>query len=121
MYRCGHIEFDLVRKENGDLRLMVGGSDRYKTVITEAFPSLKFARPFPDKFGRYDWGIFIKAAGAPEEAALREFCTLLQDILFIEDDLDEEFALSFHRQFSPSGGYPRTPIESLSTRRSHTT
>ena len=113
MYRCGRMEFDLVRKENGDLRLMARGSDRYQTSITWAFPSLKFGRPFADKYGRYDWGVFIKGAGASDETALNEFCTLLQHALFIEDELDEDFALSFHTQLSPGGGYERTQIGQL--------
>ena len=59
MFRCDRMEYELARKENGDIRLMVRGSSRYKRVVTQAFSSLKFSRDFIDKLGRYDWGIFI--------------------------------------------------------------
>lgn len=113
MFRCGRMEFELARKENGDLRLMVRGSSRYKRVITQAFSSLKFSRDFIDRFGRYDWGIFINQASDADESNLRDFCILLQHTVFIEDDLDEDFALSFHTQYAPGGRYERTQIGEL--------
>ncbi len=51
--------------------------------------------------------------GLRARSSLNEFCTLLQHALFIEDELDEDFALSFHTQLSPGGGYKRTQIGQL--------
>ncbi|HZT81676.1 MAG TPA: phosphoribosyltransferase family protein [Gemmataceae bacterium] len=97
----------------GDLLLLVSGPTLYKAVLGRAFPALYFSRTFEDRFGQFTWGTYIRGAGAAEEKALGEFCTLLQAAVYIDDDLDESFALSFHTQTSPAGGYERTAIGRL--------
>src|SRR5690242_6553923 len=106
------MEFDLGPTAGGDTRLGDRGSSRYQQIIRRPFPSLHFSRSFAAT-PSFDLGVYLKGAGAAEEAALLEFCTLLQHALFIEDDLDEEFAPALHTQLSPAGGYPRTEIGQL--------
>jgi predicted amidophosphoribosyltransferase len=38
---------------------------------------------------------------------------MLQRVVLIDDDLDESYALAFHRQMSSAGGHERTPIGQL--------
>ena len=106
--------FQLTRNpQTSDLLLMVTGPTRYKSVLNQAFPALSFSRSFPDRFGHFDWGTYVKQSNPPLEAELRAFCLLLQQTIFIEDDLDECFALSFHTQTSVSGGYERSRFGQL--------
>src|SRR5438105_10840747 len=92
-------QFHLQRNPNsGDLLLMITGELVYKDVLGRAFPELSFSRTFPDRFGRFDWGTYIRGANEAGEAVLREFCSLMQRVVFIRDDLDETFALDFHKQ-----------------------
>jgi len=97
----------------GDLLLLTNGPTLYKAVLGRAFPSLYFSRAFEDRYGQFTWGTYIRGAGVAEEKALGEFCSLLQTTIYIDDDLDESFALSFHTQTSPAGGYERTAIGRL--------
>jgi hypothetical protein len=96
----------------GDLLLLINGPTD-KGILGRAFPALYFSRAFEDRYGQFTWGTYIRGAGAAEEKALGEFCTLLQTAVYIDDDLDESFALSFHTQTSPAGGYERTAIGRL--------
>jgi predicted amidophosphoribosyltransferase len=96
-----------------DLLLMVAGPTQYKAILSRALPGLYFSRVFPDRFGQYDWGTYIRGADAAQEGTLRELCCLFQQAVFIDDDLDECFALTFHTQMSVAGGYERTAIGQL--------
>ena len=96
-YQIGN--FRLARNDaSGDLLLLVNGPSLYKAVLGRAFPALYFSRTFPDRFGLFSWGTYIRGAGAAEEAALTNFCQMLQSAVLIDDDLDESFALAFHTQ-----------------------
>jgi predicted amidophosphoribosyltransferase len=98
---------------SGDLLLLVTGPLRYKAILSRAFPSLHFSAAFPDRFGQFDWGTYLRRPGPADEAGLQAFCQLLQQVVHLEDDLDECFALSYHTQTSPTGGYERTVIGQL--------
>jgi hypothetical protein len=106
--------FRLKRNQvSGDLLLLVSGPTIYKPLLNRAFGNLYFSRTFEDRNGQFDWGTYIKGAEAAEEAALSEFCGLLQTAVFIDDDLDESFALGMHTQTSAAGGYERTELGQL--------
>jgi hypothetical protein len=98
---------------SGDLLLLAKGATAYKSILSRAFPQAYFSKTFPDRYGTYSWGTYIRGLEAQEEAPLNEFCKLLQRLVCIEDDLDECFALSFHKQLSAQGGLERTPIGQL--------
>jgi hypothetical protein len=106
--------FQLTRNPNtNDLLLLVKGDVAYKSILNRAFPHLYMSRLFSDRFGRFDWGTYIQGADATQELALGAICSLLQQLVFINDDLDECFALSYHTQISPAGGYCRTAVGQL--------
>src|SRR5688572_18106191 len=98
-FQLGH--FQLARNPNSeDLLLLASGSTSYKAVVARAFPALSFSRTFPDRFGRFDWGTYIRGADVAREGDLRQLCQLLQRVVLIGDDLDETYALAFHTQMS---------------------
>ncbi|HYT87651.1 MAG TPA: hypothetical protein VEL76_02925 [Gemmataceae bacterium] len=106
-YRCAR------NTTSGDLLLLIAGATRFKAIFTRAFPGLYFSSTFPDRFGQFSWGTYIKQASAEDEAALNALCALFQEVVCIGDDLDESFALAFHTQTSPAGGYERTRVGQL--------
>ncbi|MCM0594159.1 MAG: hypothetical protein HEQ35_04780 [Gloeotrichia echinulata IR180] len=106
--------FNLERNpHSGDLLLMVDGATVYKSILSRAFPSLYFSRTFEDRYGEFSWGVYIKGADEDNAIEIENFCNFLQDAIYIDDDLDESFALSYHTKTSPSGGYERTPVGQL--------
>ena len=106
--------YQLTRNEkSNDLLLLVKGPTVYKAILDRALPALQFSRTFPDRFGLFDWGTYIRGADSSHQAELDRLCCLLQLAILIDDDLDESFALSFHTQMSPTGGYERTRIGQL--------
>ncbi len=100
-------------QSSGDLLLLAKGATAYKAILSRAFPQAYFSKTFPDRYGKYSWGTYIRGLEVEHEALLDEFCKLLQRFICIEDDLDECFALSFHKQLSAAGGLERTPIGQL--------
>ncbi len=106
--------FQLTRNPNSnDLLLLVKGPTLYKDVLHRAFPGLRFSRTFADRYGRFDWGTYVAGVDGAGETAVRDLCGLLRHAVLLDDDLDESFALAFHKQMSPSGGSERTSIGQL--------
>jgi len=111
-YRLGN--YSLERNPySGDLLLLVDGSIRYKQILSRAFPNLYFSRTFDDRHEEFSWGTYIKGADNNEAEALDNLCFLLKKCVFIDDDLDECFALDYHSQMSEYGEWERTGIGQL--------
>ena len=98
---------------NQDLLLLITGSTHYKAILGRAFPNLYFSSAFPDRFGNFSCGTYIRNPAPQDEVGLQALCGLLQRAVCMEDDLDECFALAFHTQTSAAGGYERSPIGQL--------
>jgi hypothetical protein len=80
-----------------------------KRVLRRAFPDCRFSQSFPDRYGRYDWGTYVR--GMKEPTRLEQFLHALTQYLYLVDDFDECFALGRHGQFDPTaGGYARTQL-----------
>ena len=106
--------FQLTRRQNGDLLLLANGPTAYKPLLDRAFPALRFSRWFPARYGRYDWGTYVNGADAEAETALRDLCQLFHDaVLLPDDDLDESFALAFHKVPTEAGGLARSRLAQL--------
>ena len=89
----------------GQIVVMVTGNQIYKMILARAFPGHFMSRTFEDRFGQYEWGTYIHAADdamRTEVAALLELC---KNHVFVQDDLTETFALSYHTEMTPSGVY----------------
>ncbi len=111
-YQLANFNFER-NPHSGDLLLLLEGPTLYKSILSRAFAPLYFSKTFEDRYGNYDWGSYIKRANDDDLEALTDFCTLLQNVVFIDDDLDESFALAFHTRTSASGGSERTPMGQL--------
>jgi hypothetical protein len=94
---------------------MIRGSTIYRSILSSAFFYLYFSRIFEDRTGEYDWGVYIKNADDEDAEWIANLCNYLivNEILFIDDNLDECFALSFHTIPLNDGGYERTFIGQL--------
>jgi len=103
--------FNLYRNPySGDLRLFVSGTKQYKDILSRALTSLYFSQIFEDRDGEYDWGVYIKGADAQDVELIVDFCQLLQHVVFINDDLDENFALAFHTRKDSATGRPERTL-----------
>jgi Phosphoribosyl transferase domain len=110
-YQLGKFNLDR-NPSSGDLLLLVEGPTMYKSILSRAFTQWYFSRTFEDRSGEYNWGIYIKGCDNADAERLTKFCKLLQNVVFIDDDLDESFALAFHTKTSATG-YKRTQMGQL--------
>ncbi len=111
-YLLGNFNLDR-NPHSGDLLLMVDGATVYKSILSRAFPSLYFSRTFEDRYGKFSWGAYIKGVDEDDVVEIANFCNFLREAIYIDDDLDESFALSYHTKTSPTGGYERTSVGQL--------
>jgi hypothetical protein len=106
------IRFELKDAGNNNAVVLITGSLRYKAILQRAFSQFYFSRTFEDRFGRFEWGTYIYSIGHPERAQVEMLLQTFQEVVCIEDDLTETFALGYHTQMDP-GGYARTALGSL--------
>jgi hypothetical protein len=102
-------------KDAGDNKVvvLVTGSLRYKAILQRAFNQYYFSRTFEDRFGRYEWGTYIYDTDSSERAQVETLLKMFREVVYIEDDLTEAFALDYHTQMAPTGGYVRTDLGNL--------
>jgi len=105
--------FELKDAGNNNVIVLVTGSLRYKAILQRAFGQFYFSRTFEDRFGRFEWGTYIYDIGAAERARIEALLQMFQDVVCIEDDLTETFALGYHTHMDPTGSYARTALGSL--------
>ncbi|MEW6192646.1 MAG: hypothetical protein AB1507_04745 [Bacillota bacterium] len=107
------IRFELKDAGDNNAVVLITGSLRYKAILQRAFSQFYFSRTFEDRFGRFEWGTYIYNIGQPERAQVEMLLQTFQEAVCIEDDLTETFALGYHTQMDPGGGYARTALGSL--------
>jgi len=105
--------FELKDAGNNNAVVLVTGSLRYKAILQRAFNQHYFSRTFEDRFGRYEWGTYIYNIDISERARVEALLKMFQQVVCIEDDLTETFALDYHTQMNPTGGYARTDLGAL--------
>lgn len=105
--------FEIKDAGNNNAVILVTGSLRYKVVLERAFRKYYFSRTFEDRFGHYEWGTYIYGIDDEDRERVRTLLTNLQEVVFLEDDLSETFALGYHTQMNPAGGYDRTDYGDL--------
>ncbi|OAB62769.1 hypothetical protein AY599_12420 [Leptolyngbya valderiana BDU 20041] len=105
--------FDLCQNpESGDWRLLIKGDITYKHILQRAFPDLFFSTTFQDRHSIYNWGTYIKGLeDGPSEIA--QFCHFLHNVIYLDDNIDECFALDVHTIVNPGGRSPRTETGQL--------
>ncbi len=98
---------------NNNIVILVTGNRVYKQILSRAFPRHFLSRTFDDRYMRFEWGTYIYNVN---EQTKREVFALLEACaqhIFLDDDLTECFALNYHTEIKPSGGYKRTDIGNL--------
>ena len=105
--------FELKDASNNNAVVLVTGSLRYKAILQRAFGQFYFSRTFEDRFGRFEWGTYIYNIGDAERMRIKALLQMFQNVVCVEDDLTETFALGYHTQMAPTGGYERTALGSL--------
>jgi len=105
--------FEIKDAGNNNAVVLVTGSLRYKAILQRAFNQYYFSRTFEDRFGRYEWGTYIYSIDVPERTPVEALLRMFQEAVCIEDDLAEAFALGYHTQMDPTGGYARTDFGDL--------
>ncbi|HID61442.1 MAG TPA: hypothetical protein EYP49_01660 [Anaerolineae bacterium] len=93
--------------------VLVTGSLRYKAILQRAFNRYYFSRTFEDRFGRYEWGTYIYNIDSSERVRVEALLRMFQEVVCIEDDLTETFALGYHTQMDPARRYARTDLGDL--------
>lgn len=107
------IRFELKAADNNNVVVLINGSLRYKAILQRAFNQFYFSRTFEDRFGRFEWGTYIYNIGQRERTQIEILLQSFQGAIHIEDDLTETFALGYHTQMNPRGGYGRTTLGDL--------
>lgn len=90
------INYSIEKKLNGDTVILVSREKVYLEILTQVFPSLHFSPIWPDRFKRFDWGMFLKNASDKEVKEVREVLELFQQAVCISDNLEQTFALDHH-------------------------
>ncbi len=105
--------FELKDAGNNNAVVLITGPLRYKAILQRAFSQFYFSRTFEDRFGRFEWGTYIYNIDDTDRERVKTLLQMLQDVVCIEDDLTETFALGYHTQMAPAGSYARTALGSL--------
>ena len=107
------IDYKIQDAGANQLLVMISGNQIYKTILARAFPGHFMSRTFEDRFSRYEWGTYIHGVDDQMRAQIEVLLALCKRHIFIQDDLTETFALSYHTEMTPFGGYARTEIGEL--------
>lgn len=103
--------YEVQNKEGNKVLVMAKGERAYYAVLRRAFPKSRFSRVFDDRFGRYDWGMFIHNLDPAMKTALEELLKLLSAHIYVDDlTLTEIFTLDFHMR---PASLSRTPTGQL--------
>ena len=105
--------FEMKDAGNNNAVVLITGSLRYKAFLQRAFSQYYSSRTFEDRFGRYEWGTYIYNIGSSARARIEMLLRVFQEVVCIEDDLTETFALGYHTQMDPTQGYDRTVLGDL--------
>lgn len=98
---------------NSQLLIMVTGNRMYKTILTRAFPNCFMSRAFDDIYGNFEWGTYIHGVTAEIRQQVVMLLNLCKQHVFIQDDLTETFALGYHTETTPGGGWRYTQMREL--------
>lgn len=107
------IRFELKDASNDNAVVLIMGSLCYKAILQRAFGQFYFSRTFEDRFRRFEWGTYIYNIDRPGRDQIKTLLRTFQEVVCIEDDLTETFALEYHTQMDPGGRYIRTNLGEL--------
>lgn len=106
-------DYRITDASNNQLLVLVTGNRMYKTILTRAFPHHFMSRAFDDIYGNFEWGTYIHGADALMRQQVVALMNLCKQHVFIQDDMTETFALGYHTQTTPTGGWRYTEMREL--------
>lgn len=98
---------------NNQLLVLATGNRMYKTILTRAFPDHFMSRAFDDIYGNFEWGTYIHDVDAEMRQQVVALLNLCKQHVFIQDDLTETFALGYHTETTPTGGWRYSQMRDL--------
>jgi phosphoribosylpyrophosphate synthetase len=90
------LDYEIRNYSQNQLLVLIRGSQQYKTLLGSVIPDKTMSRTFPDNQNQYDWGAFIHNTNASDQVIVAGFLELMKTVVFVADDLDQCFALSYH-------------------------
>lgn len=97
-------------RERGNPFIKVTGSRKFLEIVMEAFQECHYSPIWPDQFKSFDWGVYINDVGKSDLGMIEAFLRLLSQVVFIDDQLEQTYALDYHMQQFGSG---RTDVGEL--------
>jgi len=85
----------LVMPKNSDVRIRWAGPQKVFTILTQAFSDLSFVPVQQAQYG-FDWFCYARNINLAEFQRLQAFQQHLKEVIVIDDNLDECFALDYH-------------------------
>jgi len=104
--------FRIKEAGSGNIAVMVSGERLYYQNLRLAFPQYRFSRAFDDQYGRFDWGTYINGIDESARLEVHKVLELFKATVYLDDALDQTFALDYHMRSSFHGG-GRTEIGEL--------
>lgn len=110
-FNCHQIEHFATSPRRTQLFITIRGDDAYYPVLQDAFRQFRFTNVFPDRLRQEYWAFYVHNIGTEEAQPLIKLLQLLKEVVFIEDALDQTFALDYH--WLPGYDAGRTEIGTL--------
>ncbi|MCU0499599.1 MAG: hypothetical protein MUF87_19795, partial [Anaerolineae bacterium] len=100
MFTCHQLnkyEYKIYENKNQTL-LMLSGYEGYYQILTEAFQTLGFSVRFEDRFRPNYWDTYVNTVNEDTLQKIHCLLKIFKNHVFIEDALDQTFALDHHSQ-----------------------
>ena len=106
-------DFKLQKASNNQALVLVTGNQAYQAILARALNNHFVSRVFADRSGRFGWGAYVHNVDEESYQRIEILLQLFQHHIFIQDDLTETFALTFHQEMSSDGKFHRTKMGQL--------
>ncbi len=106
-------KFEIQDAGNNNIVILITGNRLYKRFLANAYPGHYLSRTFDDRHGRFDWGTYMYTVDESTRQSVESLLRLCSQCVNIDDDLSSAFALDYHTEMNPYGGYQRSTIGEL--------
>jgi predicted amidophosphoribosyltransferase len=106
-------DFKLQKASNNQALVLFTGNQAYQAILARALNNHFVSRVFADRSGRFGWGAYVHNVDEESYQQIELLLQLFQQHIFIQDDLTETFALTFHQEMSHDGRLHRTKMGEL--------
>ncbi len=105
------VKFD-VKASGNNAVVLVSGSRKYYDALRYAFPEYRFSRIWRDSKENFSWGTYLYNFNAKDQVRLNQVLRLFTETIYLDDALNQTFALSYHT-FSTSEGFKKNEVGEL--------